>query len=220
MKWKGLLKDRAAAMPLVIFAILASAGLLRSIVLEASRFSRAPSAAGAIEILCAFALIAFFVQQAALCLVRVLPLATAAGLLPRIVALASAYCGFLLVFVGREQLGPVRGLLSLSLSLLGTVGGITALVWLGRSFSILPQARRLVTTGPYSTIRHPLYLAECAAFLGASLQFRLPWSMMVFLLSVALQLLRIEYEEEILLATFPAYAAYRRKTWRLIPLLY
>jgi len=35
-----------------------------------------------------------------------------------------------------------------------------ALMQLGRSLSILPEARRLVTEGLYARVRHPLYLGE------------------------------------------------------------
>ena len=43
---------------------------------------------------------------------------------------------------------------------------------LARSLSIMPEARKLVTTGLYARIRHPLYLAEDIALLGIALQFR------------------------------------------------
>jgi protein-S-isoprenylcysteine O-methyltransferase Ste14 len=41
---------------------------------------------------------------------------------------------------------------------------------LGRSISILPQARQLVTSGPYAFVRHPLYLGEMTAMLGIAMQ--------------------------------------------------
>jgi len=207
-------------MPLAVFVAFACAGLLHLLRDQIVVLGRAPSALGAVQVLCTAALIVFALQQAVLCLVRFLPLARASGITPRVVALASAYCGLLLALVGREPFGATRGLLSFCLSLAGTAGAIATLAWLGRSFSILPQARQLVTRGPYAVIRHPLYLMESIAFLGVSLQFRLPWSLLVFALSAGLQLLRIEYEEDILLATFPTYAPYRAMSWRLIPFVY
>ena len=48
---------------------------------------------------------------------------------------------------------------------------IVVIFHLGRSFSIVPQARTLVRTGPYKFVRNPLYLAEEVALLGTLLQF-------------------------------------------------
>jgi protein-S-isoprenylcysteine O-methyltransferase Ste14 len=48
---------------------------------------------------------------------------------------------------------------------------VVVIFHLGRSFSVVPQARGLVRGGPYSFVRHPLYLAEEIALLGILLQF-------------------------------------------------
>lgn len=40
---------------------------------------------------------------------------------------------------------------------------------LGRSFSVTPQARQLVTTGIYARIRNPIYLASPFLLIGLSL---------------------------------------------------
>jgi len=50
--------------------------------------------------------------------------------------------------------------------------GALTLSFLGRSFSVMPEARRLVTTGPYSIVRHPLYLFELLGVVGILLQVR------------------------------------------------
>ena len=47
-----------------------------------------------------------------------------------------------------------------------SVLGVLTLSFLGRSFSVMPEARRLVTTGPYSIVRHPLYLFELLGVVG------------------------------------------------------
>ena len=61
---------------------------------------------------------------------------------------------------------------------------------------------------------------ESIGFLGVCLQFRLPWSLLVFLLSIPLTICRASYKEDVLLKTFPSYAAYRARTWRFIPKVY
>ena len=109
---------------------------------------------------------------------------------------------------------------SLALTVLGTVGSIYVVLYLGRSFSIFPQARGLVVAGPYKYLRHPLYLAEWIAVVGMSLQFAQPWAWLLAVASLLVQLPRMRYEETILLETYPQYRAYRDATARLIPGIY
>ncbi len=56
--------------------------------------------------------------------------------------------------------------------LLATAGlaySVWGLAYLRRSFSIIPEARRLVTGGPYALSRHPVYLGEIATALGINI---------------------------------------------------
>lgn len=93
--------------------------------------------------------------------------------------------------------------------------------WLGRSFSVVPEARRLVTSGPYALCRHPLYVVEQLAILGVALQYAQPWSGLLLAAQSALQLVRAHYEEKILRGAFPGeYAAYAARTARFIPGVY
>ena len=91
---------------------------------------------------------------------------------------------------------------------------------LGRSISILPQARRLVTWGPYALVRHPLYLGEIVAIIGVALQYLSTWALLLVGLQFAFQLLRIENEERVLVQVFPEYADYVARTARLVPGVY
>jgi protein-S-isoprenylcysteine O-methyltransferase Ste14 len=56
--------------------------------------------------------------------------------------------------------------ISTRLLLGGNALAVLVLVQLGRSFSIMAEARRLVTSGVYRWVRHPLYLAEELAVIG------------------------------------------------------
>jgi protein-S-isoprenylcysteine O-methyltransferase Ste14 len=92
-------------------------------------------------------------------------------------------------------------------------------MWLGRSFSIMAEARGLVTRGPYAIVRHPLYVAEEIAVIGMVL---LNWSLLAVLLACAqwaLQLRRMRHEEEVLETAFPDYASYAARTPRWLPAL-
>ena len=85
---------------------------------------------------------------------------------------------------------------------------------LGEAFSVRPEARRLVTGGLYSKLRHPIYVFGTVAFLGAVLAM-LGWSALVVWVVVALvQFRRVGREDRVLAQAFgPEYAAYRDATW-------
>ena len=95
-----------------------------------------------------------------------------------------------------------------------------AIAFLGRSFSLMPEARELVTGGPYSRLRHPLYVGEELAVIGAAVQFISPLALVLLALQICCQLYRMHCEESVLEKTFPAYGAYRARTARLIPGIY
>jgi protein-S-isoprenylcysteine O-methyltransferase Ste14 len=103
------------------------------------------------------------------------------------------------------------------LSLAGLVFAIVSLASLGRSFGIFPEARRLVTHGPYRWVRHPLYLAEITGALGGLLSSISIPTVAPFAVFVVLQYWRAMYEERALVQAFPEYAEYARKTWRILP---
>ena len=126
--------------------------------------------------------------------------------------------GFLLL--PPQELSYALYLASLLLLVAGIIFAICALIVLGRSISLLPQARRLVTSGPYALVRHPLYLGEMVAIAGIALQHLSVWALLLLVLVWAFQLRRMEYEERVLLQSFPEYADYMARTARLLPGVY
>jgi protein-S-isoprenylcysteine O-methyltransferase Ste14 len=107
---------------------------------------------------------------------------------------------------------------STTLILTGTSLSFVVLRWLGKSFSIFAEARRLVTEGPYGIVRHPLYLCEGIALVGVTLQVLSPLAVLIALAAVMVQCRRMINEEAILQATFPDYRLYAAKTSFLIPI--
>ena len=95
---------------------------------------------------------------------------------------------------------------------------------LGRRFSGLVAIQpdhRLVTDGLYSVIRHPSYVGLLMSALGWGLAFRAGVGVVIALFMFVVVVARINAEERLLSETFGAeYAAYRARTWRLVPLLY
>jgi protein-S-isoprenylcysteine O-methyltransferase Ste14 len=144
--------------------------------------------------------------------------AATGGLYPRLVALLGSFLFLLLVpFLSRHELSPNLDFLSILLMLSGSILATVVLLYLGRSFSILPEARRLVVTGPYRLVRHPLYATEMICMLGLAIQFTLWPAVIVFLIQLVIQLERMRIEEQLLNRTFPEYEIYASKTTRLIP---
>jgi protein-S-isoprenylcysteine O-methyltransferase Ste14 len=104
--------------------------------------------------------------------------------------------------------------------LAGIIMMLVTIRHLGRSFSLVPQARSVVQTGPYRWIKHPLYLAEEIAIVGAVLQFLNPVTVFILVVHIGIQVCRILYEEDLLRRTCPEYASYEASRWRLIPYIW
>jgi protein-S-isoprenylcysteine O-methyltransferase Ste14 len=102
-----------------------------------------------------------------------------------------------------------------------TLAGTTLAFWsawyLGRSFSLLPQARTLVTSGPYRFVRHPIYLGGLLITIAETWLRFSALTIGLNLVFVVAQIIRLRYEERILEQTFPDYAGYRAQTSALIP---
>jgi protein-S-isoprenylcysteine O-methyltransferase Ste14 len=85
---------------------------------------------------------------------------------------------------------------------------------LGDAFTARAEARRLVTHGLYSRIRHPIYLfAECMA-VGIIVFMRLPWLLLVWIPAVGWQVVRAKRENLVLEQRFgDEFRRYRSHTW-------
>ena len=91
---------------------------------------------------------------------------------------------------------------------------ITARLQLGASFSVSPQAKKLVTHGLYSRVRNPIYLFVGVMWLGLIVALHLYWMFVPFLLLLVMQLIRAEREAKVLEERFgQAYLDYRAQTW-------
>lgn len=91
---------------------------------------------------------------------------------------------------------------------------VAARLQLGSAFTVRPEARRLVTRGLYSRIRHPIYLFGSGAYFGALLALQIWPVLAAWAALLPLEVLRARRESRLLSATFgEQYRRYRRRTW-------
>jgi protein-S-isoprenylcysteine O-methyltransferase Ste14 len=108
---------------------------------------------------------------------------------------------------GVTPLGFVAAALGLGL-------GVWAAWAMGPSLSAFPRPPRhaeLVDRGPYSYLRHPIYVAGVLFFAGLSLVFSV-WGLALTAVLGAFWIAKARLEERHLVARFPEYADYRRRT--------
>ena len=83
-----------------------------------------------------------------------------------------------------------------------------------------PTPGGLVTTGPYAYVRHPIYTAACVfAWAGVIAH----WSATAVLLGAQVligAMARMVSEERLVVARYPEYGEYARKTKRMIPYVF
>jgi protein-S-isoprenylcysteine O-methyltransferase Ste14 len=135
---------------------------------------------------------------------------------------ASLFAAFAIMLIGvlpDRSSRPQAEILGDVLLAAGMAYSIWALLYLRRSFSILPEARRLVTHGPYALSRHPLYLGETVAALGLLATSAGVTAVLLAAAALGVQLVRMRWEESVLTKEFPEYGAYARRVPRYIPFL-
>ena len=198
-------------------ATLQMAGLARY-VREAD--AALPFAVYSVNVAMRLSTIAFLLLLGASVVMRARATSKARGLEPRVSAFVGAFLVYVIPLFPRRELSVTAEMVSTLLILFGSAAAVIALVRLGRSFSMMSEARRLVTSGPYRFVRHPLYLAEELAIIGISMQFFSLSTAFVLAVQIAFQLRRMRNEEAVLAESFPEYAAYRQRTARLLPGIY
>lgn len=106
------------------------------------------------------------------------------------------------------------------LALATVVGAWTLLHNRPGNFSVLPEPRsgaRLVVTGPYAYVRHPMYLAVLLFGLGCLLGWRGVAHLAAFVLLAGVLHVKSRREEALLAQRFPEYTGYQKRTRRLVP---
>ncbi|PJE47623.1 MAG: hypothetical protein CUR34_03480 [Sediminibacterium sp.] len=78
----------------------------------------------------------------------------------------------------------------------------------------------LVTNGPYRLIRHPMYTAVLLFTAGLSIAYFNCYKVAIWSSLLIVLLVKLHWEEKMLMQQFPNYQQYRAKSYKLIPFLY
>jgi protein-S-isoprenylcysteine O-methyltransferase Ste14 len=117
---------------------------------------------------------------------------------------------------GWQDAAAIAGLL---LSMLGYSVAIWALCHLGRSFAVLVSVKKVVSSGPYRYVRHPIYLGYTIELCGLLLANCSPAMLLLGAGFILLLVVRARIEEEKLCAADEGYRRYVQRTGFLLPRL-
>jgi protein-S-isoprenylcysteine O-methyltransferase Ste14 len=142
---------------------------------------------------------------------------TTRSFITKTIAVFATFLPFAIPLLSRPSDNPNVLLLASMVTIFGIAIAIYSLSTLGRSFSIIPQARKVVQTGPYKLVRHPVYLGELISIFGVVLARPSTIAMAIYCLLTALLIYRALQEEKLLVGIFPEYETYSLKRARFIP---
>ncbi|WP_395018827.1 methyltransferase family protein [Dongia sp.] len=82
----------------------------------------------------------------------------------------------------------------------------------------ITEGQRVIASGPYARVRHPMYSGVLLMFLGTPLALGSWWGLAAFIPTVAVLIARLRDEEQFLMRNLAGYGAYRdRVRFRLLP---
>ena len=119
-----------------------------------------------------------------------------------------------------SELSPGAALAGDVLVLLGWLG--IFFVFKENSFSSatieLASDQRVISTGPYAWMRHPMYAAALVMLLGIPIALGSSWGVLIVVAMLPVLIWRLLDEERFLVRNLPGYAEYQRRVrYRLLP---
>jgi protein-S-isoprenylcysteine O-methyltransferase Ste14 len=85
----------------------------------------------------------------------------------------------------------------------------------------IAEGQRVITTGPYAVVRHPMYASGIVYVVGTPLALGSYWGFLALGFMLPFLLWRLVDEERLLARDLPGYADYQKKVrYRLVPFLW
>jgi len=85
----------------------------------------------------------------------------------------------------------------------------------------LASDQRVISTGPYAWMRHPMYAAALVMLLGIPIALGSSWGVLIVVAMLPVLIWRLLDEERFLVTNLPGYAEYQRRVrYRLLPLIW
>ena len=150
--------------------------------------------------------------------------------LQRLIVLGTSVCFVALLIVPALDFRYHWSSVPFAVVLLGNVlfvlgFGVIARVYRENTFGSatigVVEGQRVITTGPYSVVRHPMYASGLLYLLGTPLALGSYWGLIAFAPMVPLLALRLVDEERMLVRDLPGYDAYRQRVrHRLLPFVW
>lgn len=91
----------------------------------------------------------------------------------------------------------------------------------GGSTIEIVEDQKVISTGPYALVRHPMYVGVLIMLIGVPLALGAWWGLAILVLTIPLLMWRILDEEQLLKKALPGYIEYMQKVhYRLVPALW
>jgi protein-S-isoprenylcysteine O-methyltransferase Ste14 len=123
---------------------------------------------------------------------------------------------------GVSPLSPFVAAIGVLVCAAGIAFAVWARIYLGRNWGMpmtLRQDHELVTSGPYTLVRHPIYTGFLLAMLGSALADGLGW-LLFFVFAGIYFIYSAKVEEKMMIKQFPnEYPDYMKRTKLIVPYL-
>ena len=148
----------------------------------------------------------------------------------RLIMVGTTFCSVAMLIVPALDFRYKWSSVPLALVVLGNILFVVGFAFIARVYHEntftsatvgVMEGQRVISTGPYAMVRHPMYASSLLYLLGTPLALGSYWGLIPFGLMVPLLIMRLLDEERMLVRELPGYDAYRQRVrHRLVPFLW